>query len=166
MGGFFAGLLAPRGIRARLAYDELRDEGSGLGCGAVIVLGPDDCPVAAAADVMDYFEHENSKQCGACIRGTAAMRDGLLALARGEASREQVGRLRGWSVSLRGRGACALLDGAAALAASLLREFPDDVDRHLEGVCSRCAALEAGVSKERSRFALSMNGGFRDEGSS
>lgn len=166
MGGFFAGLLAPRAIDARLAYDELRDEGSGLGCGAVIVLGGDDCPVAAAADVMDYFEHENSKQCGACIRGTAAMRDGLLALARGEAPREQVERLRGWSLSLRGRGACALLDGAAALAGSLLREFPDEVDRHLEGACSRCAMLEAGLSHERSRFALSMNGGFRDEGSS
>ena len=83
MGGFFGGVLGARALDVRLAYDELRDEGSGLGCGAVIVLGADDCPVAAVADLLSYFERENAKQCGACIRGTAAMRDAVLALAAG-----------------------------------------------------------------------------------
>jgi NADH:ubiquinone oxidoreductase subunit F (NADH-binding) len=131
MGGFFAGLLGKEALDACLDYDKLRDLGSGLGCGAVVVLGPADCPVAVAADVMAYFERESSKQCGACIRGTAAMRDVLLGLARGVAKPEQIERLRGWSTSLPKRGACALLDGAADLAGSLFREFPAEIDRHL-----------------------------------
>jgi NADH:ubiquinone oxidoreductase subunit F (NADH-binding) len=162
MGGFFAGLLAPRAREARLAYDELRDEGSGLGCGAIVVLSEGDCPVAAAADVIDYFERENAKQCGACIRGTAAMRDAVFALASGEADEERLERLRGWSLSLRERGACALLDGAAGLVGSLLREFPREVDAHLANPCPKCASLSAYETKQESRFALSVEGGFHD----
>jgi NADH:ubiquinone oxidoreductase subunit F (NADH-binding) len=154
MGGFFAGLLGPEGVVAPLAYDELRDAGSGLGCGAVIVLGAEDCPVGAAADVMAYFARENAKQCGACIRGTEAMRDVLFALLDGCASQEQVEKLRGWSLSLRGRGACATLDGAAGLAGSLLREFPHEVDAHLRRACEDCARLSTAELEVRSRFAL------------
>jgi NADH:ubiquinone oxidoreductase subunit F (NADH-binding) len=161
MGGFFAGLLGRRGLDARLAYDDLRDDGSGLGCGAIIVLGPEDCPVAAAADVMVYFESENSKQCGACIRGTAAMRDVLLALAGGRADEAGLERLRGWSMSLRERGACALLDGAAGIAGTVLREFPDEVAAHLDHACSRCAEVCGKTPRASSRFALSLTGGFR-----
>lgn len=166
MGGFFAGLLAPRALDVRLAYDELRDEGSGLGCGAVVVLGSEDCPVAATADVMDYFARENAKQCGACIRGTAAMRDVVLALALGEADEARTEKLRGWSLSLRERGACALLDGAAGLAGSLFREFPHAVEDHLKGPCPHCAELAAGARKERSRYALTLEGGFSDASTS
>jgi NADH:ubiquinone oxidoreductase subunit F (NADH-binding) len=161
MGGFFAGLLGPRGLDARLAYDDLRDDGSGLGCGAIIVLGSGDCPVAAATDVMDYFDHQNAKQCGACIRGTTAMRDALLALAGGSADAARVERLQGWSMSLRERGACALLDGAAGVAGSLLREFPAEVASHLDRPCSLCAELSADTTHASSRFALSLRGGFQ-----
>ena len=39
---------------------------------------------------------------------------------------------------LRGRGACATLDGATNVAASLLRQFPQVVARHLAGDCDPC----------------------------
>jgi len=154
MGGFFGGILSPRVLDVPLAYDELREEGSGLGCGSVIVLGADDCPVAAVADVMNYFARENANQCGACIRGTPAMRDAVMDLARGTDDTE---RLRRWSLSLRGRGACGLLDGAAALAASLLREFPEVVQEHLDARCARCADLIGPDTSERTRFRLPID---------
>ena len=56
----------------------------------------------------------------------AALRDGL-------ATAEDVERLERWSVVLRGRGACATLDAATNIAASLLAQFPDDVAQHLAG---------------------------------
>jgi NADH:ubiquinone oxidoreductase subunit F (NADH-binding) len=156
MGGFFAGLLGPRALDVRLAYDELREEGSGLGCGAVILLGSNDCTVAAATDVLSYFARENAKQCGPCIKGTAAMRDALASLALGRADASVVDRLRKWSLSLRERGACALLDGAAGVAGSLLREFPTDVERHLARGCDRCTELVSGDLDRESRFQLAF----------
>jgi NADH:ubiquinone oxidoreductase subunit F (NADH-binding) len=59
-------------------------------------------------------------------------------LRDGVATDEDVARLQRWSVVLRGRGACATLDGAANVAASLLKHFPEVVEQHLAGACDPC----------------------------
>jgi hypothetical protein len=43
-------------------------------------------------------------------------------------------------VVLRGRGACATLDAATNVAASLLLQYPELVARHLDGECDACRA--------------------------
>jgi NADH:ubiquinone oxidoreductase subunit F (NADH-binding) len=145
MGGYFAGLLNRDVLDATLDHESIRRLGSGLGCGALAVL-TDDCPVAVAASVLAYFDRENAGQCGSCFNGTAAMAAAAGALRDGLATAEDVGRLQRWSVVLRGRGACATLDGAANVAASLLVQFPQAVQRHLESQghleshCQDCAA--------------------------
>lgn len=152
MGGFFAGLLPPDSLDLELSYGKLKEEGSGLGCGAIVAIGEDDCPVAAAGDVMAYFARENAGQCGACFRGTPAMSEAIRAIGLGEAEPATIERLKGWSVSLRGRGACATLDGAAQLAASLFHGFGEEIDRHLSGKCPRCARLLPAAAT--TRFAV------------
>jgi NADH:ubiquinone oxidoreductase subunit F (NADH-binding) len=154
MGGFFGGIIGPRGVDMRVGYDELRAEGTGLGCGAIITLGKDDCPIAAAADVMTYFSRYNARQCGSCIRGTSAMSDVLIGLAEGRTDEDQVAKLQKWSISLLGRGACATLDGATNLAASLLREFPTEVTAHVDKPCPCCAARP---HPDCSRFTIPPN---------
>ena len=137
MGGYFAGLLNSDVLDATLDHESMRTLGSGLGCGAVAVI-TDDCPVAVAASVLSYFDRENAGQCGSCFNGTAAM----AAVRRrcGTASRraEDLGRLERWSVVLRGRGACATLDAATNVAATLLQQFPQIVARHVAGQCDPC----------------------------
>lgn len=153
MGGYFAGLVNARGHDLPLDYDALRAAGTGLGCGAVTVLGPGDCPVGAAALLLAYFGRENAGQCGSCFNGTAAMAGVAAALARGEASAGDVGRLARWGGFLPGRGACATLDGAAGVAASLLREFPGEVAAHQQRACAACAATD--FTAVASPFAVS-----------
>ena len=46
-------------------------------------------------------------------------------------------------LTLRGRGACATLDGAANVAASLLDQFPELVEGHLDGGCAGCGGFSA-----------------------
>lgn len=141
LGGYFSGLLGPSAEHASLDYESLLERGSGLGCGAVTVLGPEHCPVAVAADVMGYFSQENAGQCGSCFNGTAAMSAALNAIRGGFGDHTDVARLERWSRVLRGRGACATLDGATNLAASLLREFRESVDEHARGTsCTACTA--------------------------
>ena len=139
MGGYFAGLLASDVLAAMLDHERLRGMGSGLGCGAVSVL-TDECPVAVAASVLDYFDRENAGQCGSCFNGTAAMAAAAGALRDGSATADDVARLERWSVVLRGRGACATLDAATNIAASLLSKFPDQVARHLANDCPDCGS--------------------------
>jgi NADH:ubiquinone oxidoreductase subunit F (NADH-binding) len=153
MGGFFAGLLNPRALDLRLTHDALREAGSGLGCGAIIVIGEQDCPIAAAGDVMAYFARENAGQCGACFRGTPAMSKAIEALGLGTIDDAGLAKLKDWSVSLRGRGACGTLDGAAHLAATIFREFPEELERHRAAPCPRCRALLPAGTTTRFRAA-------------
>jgi NADH:ubiquinone oxidoreductase subunit F (NADH-binding) len=139
MGGYFAGLLGADVLSATLDHETLRGIGSGLGCGAVCVI-TDECPVAVAAAVLAYFDRENAGQCGSCFNGTAAMAAAATALRDGSATGDDLARLQRWSVVLRGRGACATLDAATNIAASLLARFPDQVQTHLSGSCSDCQA--------------------------
>jgi NADH:ubiquinone oxidoreductase subunit F (NADH-binding) len=137
MGGYFAGLLNRDILDVTLDHESLRRLDSGLGCGAITVL-TEDCPVAVAASVMAYFDRENASQCGSCFNGTAAMSAVTDALRDGVATGEDLARLERWSVVLRGRGACATLDAATNVAASLLSAFPQVVDRHLQNDCDSC----------------------------
>jgi NADH:ubiquinone oxidoreductase subunit F (NADH-binding) len=156
MGGYFAGLINARGSDLPLDYDALKIERSGLGCGAVTVLGPDDCPVGLTAQLLAYFARENAGQCGSCFNGTAAMSGVAAALAGGFAGEADLQRLRGWCASLPGRGACGTLDGAVNIAASLLREFPEAVDAHLRVRCPQCAGTD--FTALTVPFAASLDG--------
>lgn len=138
MGGYFSGVVNEQILQTPLDYDSLRDIGSGLGCGAIAVLGPETCPVDVSAAVMTYFARENAGQCGSCFNGTSAMSGVLQALRDHEAGESDVQRLTDWSINLRGRGACGTLDGATNVAASLLAKFPVAVDAHLAGHCEIC----------------------------
>jgi NADH:ubiquinone oxidoreductase subunit F (NADH-binding) len=137
MGGYFAGLLNRDILDKTLDHESMRRLNSGLGCGAIAIL-TDDCPVAVAASVMAYYDRENAGQCGSCFNGTAAMSAVTEALRDGLATEEDLTRLERWSVVLRGRGACGTLDGATNMAASLLIQFPTDVERHLQNSCQTC----------------------------
>ncbi|AYJ50313.1 NADH-ubiquinone oxidoreductase-F iron-sulfur binding region domain-containing protein [Rhodococcus sp. P1Y] len=160
VGGYFAGVLSARVLDIPLDYAELRAAGSGLGCGAMAVIDSAVCPVAVSADVLAYFDRENAGQCGSCFNGTAAMAAAMAALCDGRADDRDVERLRAWSVGLRGRGACGTLDGAANVAAGVLREYPELVTDHLNGLCGACAQGRtpntrpyAAIGEDRRSFA-------------
>ncbi|MFE0154425.1 NADH-ubiquinone oxidoreductase-F iron-sulfur binding region domain-containing protein [Nonomuraea sp. NPDC059007] len=144
-GGFSGGLLPPSAGDTPLAHEAMRAIGSTLGCGALVAIGRDDCPVAAAADVLAFFDRANAGQCGSCFKGTSAMAGAAAALRAGTAVPEQVDRLQQWAARLRGRGACGTLDAACLTADSLLRHFPQEIRHHLAESCARCARLPVGA---------------------
>lgn len=140
MGGLFGGLLASDSLELPLDRARLALAGTGLGCGAIRFLAPDECPVSVAADAVDHLAAESSRQCGVCVSGTRSLRDTLVALTRAQCPDAGVDQLARWSQGLPGRGACGLLDAAAKLAATLLAGFPELVGAHLRHPCSVCAA--------------------------
>jgi NADH:ubiquinone oxidoreductase subunit F (NADH-binding) len=139
LGGYFAGLVNREVLDATVDHSGFAAIGSGLGCGAIALI-TDECPVAVAASVLEYFGRENAGQCGSCFNGTAAMAAVAVALREHTADAEDLARLRRWSQVLRGRGACGTLDAATNIAASLLNKFGADVDAHLGNSCAVCAA--------------------------
>jgi NADH:ubiquinone oxidoreductase subunit F (NADH-binding) len=80
-----------------------------------------------AASIAAWYAEESAGQCGVCIKGTAAIRDTFALIRDGQAADEAPANLARWGAQLPGRGACAFLDGAAALARTVVSEFPERV---------------------------------------
>ncbi len=131
LGGYFGSWVAgadawqmpldPTGLRAKsLAF----------GCGVVGFIGDKTCGVAATARIMDYMAGSSAAQCGPCVYGLRAVADATARVATFAARPDDLRRLRGWTESLPGRGACRLPDGTVGLLRSALSVFETDWTTH------------------------------------
>lgn len=127
MGGWFGGLTGSAGLDLSCEFGACKSAGNGWGCGAITVLGEADDPIQFAARLARWYEGESARQCGVCVKGTAAIASALKTLAEHEATQTDKDNLVRWGQILPGRGACAFLDGAAALSRTLVSNFPIEV---------------------------------------
>ncbi|GGQ75365.1 NADH-ubiquinone oxidoreductase-F iron-sulfur binding region domain-containing protein [Couchioplanes azureus] len=141
VGGLFGGLLDAGVLDLPLTPQAYAAAGGALGCGAIRLLGPDDCPVAVAAEAVGHLAAQSARQCGVCVSGTRGLAGALTALATGpDPAAGRLADLSRWSASLPGRGACGLLDAAARVAGSLVRVHGALAERHAERPCPACHA--------------------------
>jgi NADH:ubiquinone oxidoreductase subunit F (NADH-binding) len=123
MGGWFGGVLHGDLAGLPCSHAAVAALGSGLGCAAITVLGPDDDVVAVAAELADWYAGESARQCGVCRNGTKSIATTLAAVRDGDADPEHREKLARWGTTLPGRGACAFLDGAATLARTVTADL-------------------------------------------
>jgi NADH:ubiquinone oxidoreductase subunit F (NADH-binding) len=128
MGGWFGGIAGPAVLDEPWCFDALGTAGSALGCGSVTLLGPAERVTDVAARLARWYAAESAGQCGVCRKGTAAVAEALERIRDDDSGPANFGpagpspagadvaNLTRWGTSLRGKGACAFLDGAAALA--------------------------------------------------
>jgi NADH:ubiquinone oxidoreductase subunit F (NADH-binding) len=86
----------------------------------------------------------SAKQFGPCTHGTGELADLLDRITTGRPRRGDVRRAHEVVNDLYRRGACALPDAAAGLAATALEVFAEDVERHASG--APCEAASRGMS--------------------
>jgi NADH:ubiquinone oxidoreductase subunit F (NADH-binding) len=131
LGGYFGGLVAGAdGWRLPLDPVSMRAKGTAFGAGVVAFMGDDTCGVTTTARIMDYMAGSSAAQCGPCVFGLRAVADATARIATGQPRQDDLQRLRGWSQSIAGRGACRLPDGTVGLLASSLRTYESDWTSH------------------------------------
>lgn len=116
LGGWFGGVHASEVLGLECDYTTLRVAGTGLGCASLTVIGPDEDVATIVAQLGAWYASESAQQCGVCRNGTRAIAGALARNAVGAAGEDELADLSRWGVSLRRRGACGFLDGAATLA--------------------------------------------------
>ncbi|MFE0462359.1 NADH-ubiquinone oxidoreductase-F iron-sulfur binding region domain-containing protein [Kitasatospora sp. NPDC058965] len=137
VGGFFGSWLPVNAaLGTRFAKADLAELGAGPGAGVLIALPAHACGLAETAAILAFLARNGAQQCGPCRFGLPAVAEDFAELTAGRFTPASLHRLQGRVELLPGRGACRHPDGAARLAATALRTFTADVERHLSlGPC-------------------------------
>jgi NADH-quinone oxidoreductase subunit F len=115
-------------------YESLREIGSDLGSGSVIVI--DDAVNIAwlSKKITDFFKHESCGKCTPCREGTYWMSRIFKQLEAGSATIEDVELLDSVAQSIVGKCLCALGDFAAAQVVADIARFRSDFEaRAMDG---------------------------------
>jgi NADH:ubiquinone oxidoreductase subunit F (NADH-binding) len=141
IGGYFGSWLPPDAVGGiELSSEALARQGAALGCGVLVALPAESCPVAETARVAGYLAGETADQCGPCVYGTAAIAGTLRSIAEGRAPRAAFADLERWSAELPGRGACHHPNGVSRFVSTAMRAFaPQFRDHAAGGPCGACA---------------------------
>lgn len=140
--GGLAGGWVPSELVAATTWSRqaLARTGVAPGAGVLHVLPADECPWRYTAGLLCVAAGESAGQCGPCMFGLPALAEAAADVVRGDpTARSRLVALLG---RVHGRGGCSFPDGVAALAASTLDVFADDLDAHVRGRClAGCAAV-------------------------
>ncbi|MFD0978529.1 NADH-quinone oxidoreductase subunit NuoF [Tropicimonas aquimaris] len=113
---------------AIMDFDWLREQRSGLGTAAVIVMDQSTDVVKAIWRLSKFYKHESCGQCTPCREGTGWMMRVMDRLVRGEAEVEEIDMLLDVTKQVEGHTICALGDAAAWPIQGLIRHFRDEIE--------------------------------------
>jgi NADH-quinone oxidoreductase subunit F len=142
-GGSSTGLMPATEIDVRMDHDSLKEAGSMLGTGAMIILDETACTVRAMEVIARFYDHESCGQCSQCREGTEWLHQIFARIERGEGRPEDVELLTSLANGMApGKTICALSDAAAIPTHAIVRHFRHEIEEHvrLGGCPSRIGA--------------------------
>ncbi|MCX5999571.1 MAG: NADH-quinone oxidoreductase subunit NuoF [Chloroflexi bacterium] len=139
IGGPSGGCLPEALIDTPVDFDSLREAGSMMGSGGMIVLDEDNCMVDAALYFLDFIQKESCGKCTMCRIGTKHVQDMLSDIAGGKAKLEDLDLLVQLAEDIKAGSLCGLGRTAANPVLTTLRYFRQEYEAHI--VEHRCPAL-------------------------
>ena len=117
---------------AIMDFDWLREQRSGLGTAAVIVMDKSTDVIKAIWRLSKFYKHESCGQCTPCREGTGWMMRVMDRLVRGEAEVEEIDMLISVTKQVEGHTICALGDAAAWPIQGLVRAFREEIEDRIK----------------------------------
>src|SRR6266446_2954136 len=121
-------------------FDSLKDQQTGLGTAAVIVMDKSTDVVKAIARLSYFYMHESCGQCTPCREGTGWMWRVMERLVLGKARIEEIDALYDVTKQVEGHTICALGDAAAWPIQGLIRHFRPEMERRIRERTEKLAA--------------------------
>jgi NADH-quinone oxidoreductase subunit F len=113
-------------------FDSLKEQRSGLGTAAVIVMDKSTDIVRAIARLSKFYKHESCGQCTPCREGTGWMWRVMERLVTGDARIEEIDMLLEVTTEIEGHTICALGDAAAWPIQGLIRHFRGEIENRIK----------------------------------
>ena len=124
-------------LQANMDYDSLREHGSAVGAGSVIVMD-ETTDMVKVLERLTYFYHEEScGQCTPCREGTGWLYRILHRINTGRGTRQDLDTLLDVADRIEGRTICALGDAAAWPVQSFLKHFRHEFEAKLGSATDR-----------------------------
>ena len=113
-------------------FDALREERSGLGTAAVIVMNKSVDIIDCILRLSKFYKHESCGQCTPCREGTGWMVDLMTRMKYGNADWAEIDMLEEISYQIEGHTICALGDAAAWPVQGLIRHFREEMENRID----------------------------------
>lgn len=151
-GGPSGGCLTLNELDTPIDFDNLIEKGSMMGSGGAIVMDEDNCMVDVAKFYLEFICDESCGKCSQCRIGTKRLLEILTKVTNGQATLEDLEKLKTLSESISVGSLCGLGQTAPNPVLSTLTKFKDVYLRHVED--KKC---DAGVCKDLIEFHIDPN---------
>jgi NADH-quinone oxidoreductase subunit F len=131
-GGVSTEFLVAEHLDVKMDFDSVKQAGSRLGTGTMVVLDDRTCPVGLMLNIMRFFAQESCGWCTPCREGLPWMARVLEAIENGTGRSRDIDLLRRHTHLLGpGHTFCALAPGAMEPLQSALKYFEEDFQQHV-----------------------------------
>jgi NADH-quinone oxidoreductase subunit F len=129
-------------------FDSLKEAGTALGTGGIIVMDKSTDMIRAIARISYFYKHESCGQCTPCREGTGWMWRVLERMANGEAEKAEIEMLLDVSYQVEGHTICALGDAAAWPVQGLIKNFRHVIEDRIDQKATKPISPSVPVAAE------------------
>lgn len=139
-GGPSGGCIPKEHLDTPIDYESLKEIGSMMGSGGLIVMDDTKCMVCLAKFYLEFTVSESCGKCTPCRIGTKRMLELLTKLCDGEGSELDIYKLEKLAVNIQKASICGLGQSAPNPVISTLKYFREEFREH--AIQKECRALE------------------------
>lgn len=115
-----------------LDYESMKNHGTSLGTGGMIVMDEDVSIPVAMKNLFEFYHHESCGQCTPCREGTGWVDQILAKLLKGEGTKEDYKTILDACDMMNGKTICVFAPSVAFIAQSYLKKFPEEFEALLK----------------------------------
>jgi len=119
-------------MNLNMDYETLREAGSALGTGAVVVMDETTCMVSMLERITRFYFAESCGQCTPCREGTGWLNRVILRIMDGRGQPEDLDMLVDVANKIEGHTICALGDAAAWPVQSFMKHYRHEFQYMIE----------------------------------
>lgn len=131
VGGSSSGFIKPEDMDISLAFDAMREKGSSLGSGAILVIDETHNMVDLVLKMTEFYAEESCGKCVPCREGGYRAVQILKRFAEGKGTQKDLAQLRALGAMMADACFCPLGQSATAAALSALELFPEDFEERM-----------------------------------
>jgi len=131
LGGPSGGCIPEKFLDIQIDYEKVKEAGSIMGSGGMIVLDEDTCMANLARYFMDFIQDESCGQCVPCRIGTRRMLEILERITSGKGVEGDIEKLERLGAVIRESSLCGLGKTAPNPVTSTLKYFRGEFEEHI-----------------------------------